>query len=103
MSERNYTHNITWYNREKREGMNAEGVSIRTPADRKPDVVEFELSINLPAFREWLGDQIAAGSIDRDGWLNLDMVKRKPKQAAAMPEFAPTEAPAPIPDEDLPF
>ena len=103
MSERNYTHNITWYNREAREGVSAEGISIRTPADWKPDFVEYELSINLPAFRQWLSDQIAAGGIDRDGWLNLDMVKRKPKQATAMPEFASTEAPAAVPDEDLPF
>ena len=103
MSERNYTHNITWYNKEAREGVSAEGISIRTPADCKPDFVEYGLSINLPAFRQWLSDQIAAGGIDRDGWLNLDMVKRKPKQAAAMPEFASTEAPAAVPAEDLPF
>ena len=103
MSERNYTHNATWYDRDAREGVRVEGLSVRSPADWKPDFVEYELSINLPAFRQWLSDHIAAGSIDRDGWLNLDMVKRKPKQATAMPEFASTEAPAAVPDEDLPF
>jgi len=101
MSERNYTHNATWYDRDAREGVRVEGLSVRSPADWKPDFVEYELSINLEKFREWLSSKIASGGIDRNGWVNIDLAKSspKPQQAkSAMPEFK--EAP---PAEDIPF
>ena len=72
MSERNYTHNATWYDRDAREGVRVEGLSVRSPADWKPDFVEYELSINLEKFREWLSSKIASGGIDRNGWVHFE-------------------------------
>ena len=86
-----YTHSVKFYDRETKKSDYVKGISMSKPADWRPDFVVSEMGINLPAFREWLSEQIQAGRIDKDGWVNLDVLESDPSRANGatppMPEF----------------
>ncbi len=89
-NEKVYTHSIKFYEKDTQKSDYVPGISMAKPPEWAPDFVVCELGINLPVFREWLGEQIQAGRITNDGWVNMSVSERKSQSNGRAPELTET-------------